>query len=232
MNVIITGAARGIGKAIAAAFAAQGHTLFLCARNEETLQKTCTEIQQKYSNSKLYYKVADLAIKKEADAFANWCISQATPDILVNNAGSFTPGFILEEADGSLETMLQNNVMSAYYVTKIIAAAMVQQKQGYIFNISSVAGLQAYEQGGSYSISKFALNGFSQNLRHELKNKGVKVTTVFPGAVYTDSWVGFDNSSNRIMEVEDIAKMIVACTSLSQAAVPEEIVIRPQLGDL
>ena len=76
------------------------------------------------------------------------------------------------------------------------------------------------------------MNGFSQNLRHELKPSGVKVTTVFPGAVFTDSWAGFDNSKHRIMEASDIAAMIFACTKLSPSAVPEEIVMRPQLGDL
>ena len=109
---------------------------------------------------------------------------------------------------------------------------MVQNGKGHIFNICSVASLQAYNDGGSYSISKFALNGFSQNLRHELKAHNVKVTAVFPGAVFTDSWAGFDNSANRIMEADDIASMIAACTRLSAAAVPEEIVMRPQLGDL
>jgi short-subunit dehydrogenase len=76
------------------------------------------------------------------------------------------------------------------------------------------------------------MNGFSQNLRHELMPKGIKVTTVFPGAVFTDSWAGFDNSQHRIMEATDIANMLLACTKLSAAAVPEEIVMRPQLGDL
>ena len=109
---------------------------------------------------------------------------------------------------------------------------MVQNGGGHIFNICSIAALQAYAGGGSYSISKFALNGFSQNLRHELKDHKIKITTVFPGAVFTDSWGDFDNSSGRIMEAEDIASMILACTKLSPQAVPEEIILRPQLGDL
>jgi short-subunit dehydrogenase len=103
---------------------------------------------------------------------------------------------------------------------------------GHIFNICSIAGLKAYEGGGAYSISKFALNGFSQNLRHELKSTGIKVTTVLPGAVMTDSWAGFDNSHGRIMEAEDVATMVFAATQLSPQAVVEEIVLRPQLGDL
>jgi short-subunit dehydrogenase len=232
MNIVITGAARGIGKAIAEAFAAEGNVVFLCARNEATLTETANEIRSKNSTSTIYSFVADLSLQKNADAFAAFCLNIAVPDVLVNNAGGFVPGNILEEEDGSLEKMINNNLYSAYYCTRKLAPAMKQRGVGHIFNICSVAAKKAYDGGGSYSISKFAMDGFSQNLRHELKSAGVKVTTVFPGAVFTDSWAGFDNSTNRIMESEDIAKMIVAATKLSASAVVEEITLRPQLGDL
>jgi len=232
MNIVITGAARGIGKAIAGKFAVEGHTLFLCARNKETLENTAANMLEKFKKCQVHTMVADLSDKANADAFAEWCLTFAAPDILINNAGGFVPGNILDEPDGNLENMINNNLYSAYHLTKKLAPAMVKNGSGHIFNICSVASLQAYNGGGSYSISKFALNGFSKNLRHELKEHNIKVTAVFPGAVFTDSWAGFDNSTNRIMEADDIAAMILACTKLSPAAVPEEIVMRPQLGDL
>ncbi len=232
MNIVITGAARGIGKAIAQAFAKESHNLFLCARNQEGLEETATQIRIEFPTSIVHTMAVDLSDKIQINLFADFCLNIATPDIFINNAGGFTPGNILEEADGSLESMMSNNLYSAYYLTKKLAPNMVKNATGHIFNICSIASLQAYNAGGSYSISKFAMNGFSQNLRHELKTTGVKVTTVFPGAVFTDSWGDFDNSKNRIMEATDIASMILACTKLSAAAVPEEIVIRPQLGDL
>jgi short-subunit dehydrogenase len=232
MNIIITGAARGIGKAIAAAFAAEGHTLFLCARNEKGLSETANEIKMQHTSCTIHTMVADLCVLENVNNFATWCLKIGTPNILINNAGGFTPGNIIDEAEGSLENMISNNLYSAYNLTRRLAPAMVEKSSGHIFNICSIASLQAYSGGGSYSISKYAMNGFSQNLRHELKTTGVKVTTVFPGAVFTDSWGDFDNSTNRIMEADDIAKMILACTKLSTAAVPEEIVLRPQLGDL
>ena len=105
-------------------------------------------------------------------------------------------------------------------------------KSGHIFNVCSIAGLQAYANGGSYSISKFALAGFTKNLREELKPHHVKVTAVYPGAVMTNSWGDYDNSAHRIMEAQDIATMIIAATKLSAQAVVEDIVLRPQLGDL
>jgi NADP-dependent 3-hydroxy acid dehydrogenase YdfG len=96
----------------------------------------------------------------------------------------------------------------------------------------SIASLNAYKDGGSYSISKFALHGFSKNLREEMKPHGIKVSSVFPGATLTDSWGDYDNSNNRIMEANDIAKMIFAAAQLSPQACVEDIIIRPQLGDL
>ena len=232
MNIVITGAARGIGKAIATKFAAEGHTLFLCSRNIKTLQEAARELKNKYETAIIHCFEADLSDKEQTEKFASWCLGIGTPDILINNAGGFTPGNILDEPDGSLENMINNNLYSAYYLTKYLATQMKANGSGHIFNICSVASLQAYNGGGSYSISKFAMNGFSQNLRHELKAHNIKVTAVFPGAVFTDSWAGFDNSENRIMEATDIANIIFACTQLSTAAVPEEITLRPQLGDL
>jgi short-subunit dehydrogenase len=109
---------------------------------------------------------------------------------------------------------------------------MIQKGVGHIFNICSIASLNAYANGGSYSISKFALFGFSKNLREELKPKGIKVTSVMPGATLSASWDGFDIDPNRIMEVNDVAEMILAASKLSSMAVVEDIVMRPQLGDL
>jgi short-subunit dehydrogenase len=232
MNIVITGAARGIGKAIAEKFATENNTLFLCARNKLTLDEAALEIGMRNKNCVVHTMVADISIKTEADAFSDFCLSYAVPDILVNNAGSFVPGNLLDEPDDNLHIMITNNLYSTYFVTKKLAPKMKENGSGHIFNICSIAALKAYEGGGSYSISKFAMNGFSQNLRYELMNSGVKVTTVFPGAVFTDSWAGFDNSAHRIMEASDVAQMIFSCTKLSTAAVPEEIILRPQLGDL
>jgi short-subunit dehydrogenase len=128
--------------------------------------------------------------------------------------------------------MLSINLMSAYHVTRKLVDKMISQKGGHIFNICSIAALKAYANGGSYSISKFALAGFSRNLREEMKPFGIKVTTVYPGAAYTDSWIGSGVERSRIMEAEDIAKMVVASSGLSASACVEEIVVRPLLGDL
>jgi len=232
MNVIVTGASRGIGKAVAEIFAANGHDLFLSSRNEVALYKAMEELQTNYPSVSIKAKAFDLSDKQQAKDLGNWCLKYTVPDIIVNNAGLFEPGSVYNEPEGVLESQLAINVSSAYHLTRTLLPQMMKRKSGHIINLCSIASLDAYNNGGAYSISKFAMYGFSKNLREEMKPYNIKVTSVHPGAVLTDSWSGYDNSSKRIMEAEDIAKMVYACTQLSAGACVEDIVMRPQLGDL
>ena len=232
MSVLITGASRGIGKAVAEIFAANGHDLFLSSRNEVALYKAMEELQTNYPSVSIKAKAFDLTDKQQAKDLGNWCLKYIVPDIIVNNAGLFEPGSVHNEPEGLLESQLAINLNSAYHLTRTLLPKMMKRKSGHIFNLCSIASLDAYDNGGAYSISKFAMYGFSKNLREEMKPYNIKVTAVHPGAVLTDSWGDYDNSSKRIMEAEDIAKMIFACTQLSAAACVEDIVMRPQLGDL
>ena len=231
MNVVITGASKGIGKAMANIFAANGHQLFLCSRNEEVLNKTREELLTQYPSVTIHAKAFDLS--KNAKEFGIWVLEKGIEvDVLINNAGSFEPGSVYNEPEKLLENQLATNLYSAYHLTRTLLPDMMKRRSGHVFNICSIAALKAYPNGGSYSISKYALNGFSKNLREEMMAFNIKVTTVFPGAVFTDSWGNFDNTADRIMVPEDIAKMVYAASQLSPAACVEEIVIRPQLGDL
>lgn len=224
-----------MGKAIAEKFAAAGHRLYLCARNGAQLQETVSALQQQFPGSPIQALTADLSIREEAIRFANWVLQETAgdgPEILVNNAGTFIPGGITGKEEGVLEEMLAINLYSAYYTTRPLLPRMMERGRGHIFTICSIAALGAYPNGSAYSISKTALLGFSRNLREEMKPYGIKVTAVLPGAVYTDSWKGSGVSEQRIMEVNDIATLIYTATTLSPQAVPEEIIVRPQLGDL
>ena len=232
MNVLITGASRGIGKAIAEIFAANGKDLFLSSRNEVALYKAMEELQTKYPSISIRAKAFDLSDKQQAKELGSWCLKYVVPDIIINNAGLFEPGSVHNEPEGLLEKQLAVNLNSAYHLTRTLLPKMMERRSGHIFNLCSIASLTAYENGGAYSISKFAMYGFSKNLREEMKPYNIKVTSIHPGAVLTDSWGDYDNSSQRIMEADDIAKMIFACTQLSAAACVEDILIRPQLGDL
>ena len=230
--VVITGASKGIGKAVAVAFASIGKKVLICSRSEANLLETAADIKNQYPEASILWFAADLSIRAEVMHFAQWCLQQGTPEVLVNNAGIYLPGTLMDEAEGNMEEIMNLNFFSAYHLTRQLVPSMKEAGKGHVFNICSTASLDAYEGGGSYSVSKYALNGFSKNLRHELKNCSVKVTAVFPGPVHTDSWAGFDNSEKRIMETTDISSMILAATQLSKQAVVEEIIIRPQLGNL
>lgn len=230
--IVITGASKGLGRAIAEQFAAAGNTLLVCSRSELQLYKMMEDILLEYPQCTIKAMPCDMSIKDEVLAFAKWCLQYGTPDIIVNNAGQFLPGSIHNEEDGLLEQMIQTNLYSAYHFTRALLPQMIERKTGSIFNICSIASLQAYANGGSYSISKYALLGFSKNLREELKPYGIKVSAVMPGAAFTDSWAGSGINPERIMEANDVAKMIFAASQLSPQAVMEDIILRPQLGDL
>ena len=232
MNVIITGASQGLGKAMAMQFAAAGYTLLLCSRNEYNLYNLVAELQTLHANASVHAKATDMSVKEEVVAFANWCLTFGTPSIIINNAGQFIPGSVHNEPEDALEKMIEVNLYSAYHLTRTLLPAMMESKDGHIFNICSIASLKAYNNGGAYSISKFALLGFSKNLREEMKPYNIKVTSVIPGAAYTGSWAASGIDAKRMMEADDVAKMVFAVSQLSPQACIEEIVMRPQLGDL
>ena len=233
MNVVITGASRGIGKAIAEKFASQGHQLFLSARNKDTLQGTVDELKKKYPAIKIKQMTADLSSKKDVDALGEWLLDQQMDyDVLVNNAGNFLPGSVHNEPEGTLENMMAVNLYSAYHLTRLMLPQLMRNKKGHIFNMCSIASLKAYANGGSYSISKFALLGFTKNLREEMKPYNVKVTAVIPGAAFTDSWARSGINADRLMEAKDIAELVYSASQLSARACVEEITVRPQLGDI
>jgi short-subunit dehydrogenase len=233
MNIVITGASRGLGKAIATAFAGDGqaHDLFLCARTRSSLEETAAELRKQFPRINVYTQACDITNKNELKDFAGMIIAACgKADILVNNAGIYLPGSAYGEDNGALESIMEINLYSAYHLTRLLLPGMIKARSGHIFNMCSIASLNAYPNGGAYSISKFALYGFSKNLREEMKPHNIKVTHVLPGAALTDSWKGVD--PKRIMEAADIAKMVYAAAQLSPQACVEEIILRPQLGDL
>jgi short-subunit dehydrogenase len=232
MNVLITGASRGLGKSVAEHFAAEGANLILCARSMEHTIPWQQQLIKQYGITVSSFEL-DVRDIEKIRSFAGQLSSAGIEiDILVNNAGSYVPGSVWNEPEGQLEEMLQVNLLSAYHLTRAIVPAMIKRQSGHIFNMASIASFMAYPNGGSYSISKYALAGFSKNLREELKTYGIKVTTVYPGAAYTPSWESAGIPEERFMKATDVAAMIVATSKLSQQACVEEIILRPQLGDI
>jgi len=233
MNVIITGATKGIGHAIALRLAKQGHTLCLCSRNIEDLKTMASDIKNTFDGN-CFISECDVQSKSEVEKFADFALKSfdGKVDVLVNNAGVFLPGAISEEPAGHLEQMVETNLYSAYHLSRKIIPSMQQHKSGLIVNMCSIASKIAYPNGGSYSISKFALLGFTKVLREELKDSGIAVTAILPGATWSNSWAGVELPEDRLMQAKDIAVVVASLLELSPAAVMEEVILRPQLGDL
>lgn len=233
MNAVVTGATKGIGRAISEHLAKAGYNLIVNARNSADLEEMKAAVEAENSGVTVHTMATDMSEKDQVLAFVNKALElDVSIDVIVNNAGVFIPGMIHEEEDGTLEKMMNTNLYSAYYLTKGLISNMITNKKGHVFNICSIASKIAYPNGGSYSISKFAMLGFSKVLREELKEKGIKVTSVLPGATWSNSWAGVDLPNTRLMQANDIAASVLSALKLGPSAVVEEIILRPQLGDL
>lgn len=225
--IVVTGGTKGIGRAIADRFVAEGFDAVICARSVDGIQAPDE------STPGLLSVAADLSTRDGVTILLNYIHSLNRPvDVLVNNTGIFQPGQIHNEAEGTFEQLMNTNVASAYHLTRGLVRDMMIRRQGHIFMMCSTASITPYTNGGSYCISKFALLGMSRVLREELKPHNVKVTAILPGATLTASWEGTDLPEERFMKPDDVANSAWAAYALSESAVMEEILIRPQLGDI
>lgn len=232
-HIVVTGGTKGIGRAIIERFAKEGFSVSTCSRNEGDLKHLKSYFELTYPSQSIFTMKADLSNKEDVICFSNSVKSKmGCPDVIVNNTGVFLPGAIHSEPEGNLEMMIQTNLYSAYYLTRAFTPDLIANKSGHIFSIGSIAGLTAYANGGSYAISKWAMLGFTKCLRQELKDYNIKVTSVLPGATFTASWEGVAIPEERFMKSEDVAESVWGAFNLSPYSVVEEIVIRPQLGDL
>jgi len=230
---VVTGGTKGIGRAIIRKFAANGFDIVTCSRNSGDLQSLKNDVEREFTDIEVLTRKSDLSIKAEVNDFISFVLSKHSHiEVLVNNTGVFLPGEISSEPEGRLETMINTNLYSAYRLTRGVLPQMIHDKRGHIFNICSIASIVPYANGGSYSITKYAMLGMTKVLREELKLKGIRVTAVLPGATYTASWEGAGIPEDRFMKSEDVAEMVYGTYALSGNSVVEEIVIRPQEGDI
>ena len=223
-KIFITGGSKGIGFAIAQRFHKEGFQVIICARGKAGLDAAKEQIPD------LHCYPCDLSDKAEVKQVAAQIIhAHGAMDVLVNNAGVYMPGLIHTEEDLLFETSMATNLNSAYYITKAFLPGMIKRGRGLVVNMCSIASIEPYAHasGSSYSISKYALLGFSKNLREEMKDKGVRVTAIMPGPVWTTSWEG-SRVEPESMKAEDIAELTWSAYNMSDRTVVEDIVCRPQ----
>lgn len=230
---VVTGASQGMGRAITEKLLAEGYAVAVCARNRHRMQAVVEEWQARYKNATIIWTDADMGTAEGVNKLATLVITSfGRVDVMVNNAGLYLTGNMANETEGQLEQMINVNLYAAYRLSRALLPPMIEKKSGHVFNICSVASLKGYAGIGSYSISKYALLGFSDNLREELRPYNIKVTAVCPGATWTSSWEGSSVDANRIMEAADIAAAIWAAIGLSPQGNIDTIIMRPVKGDL
>ena len=229
--VLVTGASAGIGAACARAFAAQGDRLALVARSADRLDEVAHQCTEAGGTARPFVcdVTDDGAVRQMADAVQAWA---GTPDVVLNNAGAFVPGGVLDTTPEAFRQQLEVNVVSAFAVTRAFLAGMLARGSGRVLMMGSVASVRGYPGGAAYGAAKHALLGLARALREEAKGTGVSVTTLLPGAVRTGSWDGTDLPDARFMPPEDIARLAVEVASLSGRTVVEEVLLRPDAGDL
>lgn len=217
-NAIITGAGRGIGRAIAIALAAEGVNVGLISRSNNDLLKLKDEL-------KTYVVKTAIAIADVSDILAvNQAVNSIQKDlgpidILINNAGIAKFGKFLELEPSEWEDQIKVNLFGVYYVTRAVLAQMIERQTGDIVNISSSAGLKGSAMTSAYSASKFGVMGLSESLMQEVRKHNIRVTALNPSTVVTDLAIKsnlINNNEDRVMHPEDFAELIVAQLKLNR----------------
>jgi 3-oxoacyl-[acyl-carrier protein] reductase len=217
-NALITGAGKGIGKAIAIALAKEGVNVILVSRTQSDLDEVATEV------TKLGVQSVALAADVSDIDSVNKAVAEAldkfkTIDILINNAGIAAFGKILEMEPQAWERIIQVNLMGTYYTTRAVLPNMIARQTGDIINISSTAGLKGNASTSAYSASKFAVLGLTESLMQEVRKHNIRVTALTPSTVATEMAKDLkltDGNPETVMQAEDVAELIVAQLKLNR----------------
>lgn len=227
--VIITGGSKGIGLAIAKVFARQTQrSIVLIARNKDELAEA-KEVCLQEGASKVDIVSADITNPDEVSAIN---FEAFDPGILINNAGSFLFKKLHETSIKEFESQFQVNTLGAFNMTQSVLNSLPQQSRTLIVNICSMGSLKGLGDSGAYSMSKHALLGYTRSLRKELKKTNIAVTAINLGQTYSTSWHGVDIDPNKLIDPEDVGKLIIAISDLSPRSVAEEITLMPQGGEV
>lgn len=232
-NALITASTKGMGRAIAIAFAHEGVNLAICARNENDLATFKAELLAINPSITVFTAATDVSVKAQVLQFAQSAEEQlGAISIIVNNAGIYEPTSILDDSDDAFEKSINTNVGAAYHLYRYFGKKMTAAKEGHLFNICSVASLNPIAAAGTYSVTKFALLGLTRVMRLEMQQHGVKVTAIIPGSTLTSSWDGVKVEKDSMVLPEDIASAIINIYKMSPGANVDEIIIKPASGQI
>ena len=217
-NALITGAGKGIGKAIALALAKEGVNIILVARTQEEIDSVAAKIRS--LRVKALAITADVADINSVNSAVEKALAEFdTIDILINNAGIAAFGKFLELEPTDWERIIQVNLMGTYYVTRAVLPNMIERQTGDIINISSTAGLSGNALTSAYSASKFAVLGLTESLMQEVRKHNIRATALTPITVATDMAKELkltDGNPDKVMQAEDMAELIIAQLKLNR----------------
>lgn len=223
-TALITGAGKGIGRAMAIALANEGVSLGLVARTASDLERLAEEL--KSLNIKISIATADVSSIDAVNTAVEKIKSElGVIDILINNAGvgAFAPFMELEPAQW--EEIVKINLFGTYYVTRAVLPEMIERKTGDIVNISSTAGQRGAAVTSAYSASKFAVIGLSESLMQEVRKYNIRVSTLTPSTIATDMAKELkltDGNPERVMQPEDFAELVVSQLKLNRRVFVKE----------
>lgn len=219
----VTGGTRGIGRSVAEALLDAGMAVAICGRSEEGVQRALAELS---ARGKVAGCAADVSRCEDVSAFFQLIDRElGGPDVLVNNAGV---GLFASTADLTLEqwrVTLDTNLSGAFYCSKQAIPRMRNRGGGFIVNISSLAGKNAFAGGAAYNASKFGLNGFSEAIMLDHRYEGIRVSYVMPGSVDTD--FGSGTRSDWKIAPEDVAEVILMLLRMPERTLVSRVEMRP-----
>jgi 3-oxoacyl-[acyl-carrier protein] reductase len=224
---VITGAGRGIGRAIALTLAELGARTVLCGRSREALEQTSTAIQSNGGQSSVIE--CDVTDPHSVEALAERVERTFHRiDILVNNAGIGGAGGPLHLlSPDNWDRVLNTNLRGVYYCIRSLAPFMIKAGNGHIINISSLAGKNALPNGAAYAASKWGLNGLSYSVAEELRAHNIRVSVICPGSVHTEFSPHPGKNAEKMLQASDVAHVVAMIVTQSPQSFASEILLRP-----
>lgn len=230
---VVTGGSRGIGRAIVEGLLRRGDRVWFCSRSQRSVDRALSDLEPMFKD-RVRGRALDVGDVEKVDAFVAEVVEESERiDILVNNAGLglFSP--VDEITADDWRRLMRANLDGPFYFTRAVAPVMKERQRGYIFNLASLAGRNAFAGGAAYNAAKFGLIGLSEASMLDLRGDGIRVSVILPGSVNTDFFdvPGAPDTTSRddMLQAEDVARTVLDLLAYPSRALPSRVEIRPSM---